>query len=328
MTAEELASLKNLGADIRDAVYKTSFSEWTYENKAAVSTLEAAADEEWKGIDAAAEIQQAWLDDSLARETLKEETSRLIDRHGAVTTRIISWAGEKKTYLEGREEVSSVSEVDVACELLEAFTKELEVNLTPQLASLRSLGAEIAAAKHSSSLSNWHYDEVPKILGAESQAEAALAELKAPAAARKVFLDELHAREVKRENLRLEYANGVTSFKNFIVDTLVSVKALRPAGSGGQGADDPQGAFGHSLDDVDKFGVALASEDAAIMAEASSREKLFSNAAAALQADGLEYAIHSALTLDDCNVLKEDLAAGLRCRRELFSGELERYVTP
>jgi len=99
-------------------------------------------------LDAAAVLKQAYLDDALARTTLKKKVLLLANQHLEQYDRISKWADQKAAYLSTVEDIGDVASALVQLRLLEAFVTEKSNTTTTTVSTLRELGQEVLNTKY------------------------------------------------------------------------------------------------------------------------------------------------------------------------------------
>lgn len=102
----------------------------------------------WSRLDAAAVLKQAYLDDALARTTLKKKVLLLANQHLEQYDRISKWADQKAAYLSTVEDIGDVASALVQLRLLEAFVTEKSNTTTTTVSTLRELGLEVLNTKY------------------------------------------------------------------------------------------------------------------------------------------------------------------------------------
>eukprot|EP00051_Salpingoeca_urceolata_P017390 m.236470 g.236470 ORF g.236470 m.236470 type:complete len:1366 (+) comp18939_c2_seq7:236-4333(+) len=310
-----LASLKQLGGETREAVYKTKHSEWTLpaDVKDAVSALEQAADDTFEKHAGLAETKQAYLDDALAREQLRSKVLLLADRHAGVFGRMQDWAGQKDTYLKTTEDVHSIADAQVCLRLLEAFDTEREQLWSTTVASLEQLGAEVLATKYNTDLSSWEFPTPATITDSEATLDAAKTSLTSASAAKKKVLDADLAREILRENLRLDFASESTAYERFVKDTCIFVGAR---------SDDPTAGF--TLQQFEQLGSEQATECTSIRADSKNLTAAYEKPFNELASYGSTDNPYTTLTVESLKMLEQDLEVALDTRDQDYQTGLAR----
>jgi hypothetical protein len=170
MTAGDVAALKTLGAEIRAAEYKTTYSQWVYEQPTEVSALETEVEASmWTELDTLRSAKQAVLDDDLAREQYKEATRLKVKNHTEMYNAIDTWSQAKLAYLNTKEAISNSEQAKTQLSLLDTFETEKEGMHVTSVASLIAVGDEIRAAEYKTTLSQWKYEHPAQVAALETQ---------------------------------------------------------------------------------------------------------------------------------------------------------------
>eukprot|EP01090_Pellita_catalonica_P019472 TRINITY_DN6651_c0_g1_i1.p1 TRINITY_DN6651_c0_g1~~TRINITY_DN6651_c0_g1_i1.p1 ORF type:complete len:984 (-),score=317.79 TRINITY_DN6651_c0_g1_i1:120-2789(-) len=121
--------------------------------------------------------------------------------------KITAWGAKSKTYLEKKEEVSSVSEALLNLKLLDAYDKEASGVQSGTFAKLQSLGAEIVGER---------YEKSDDIQARETELQSTFADLKKLSAAKRPILDDDLAREVFKQDARLMQRQHKRAHENIL----------------------------------------------------------------------------------------------------------------
>ncbi|EDQ86636.1 uncharacterized protein MONBRDRAFT_28031 [Monosiga brevicollis MX1] len=207
ISAGAVAALNQLGQEIRDATYSTSYSSWQYEQPDEVSALESRITTRWAELDGLATEKQAVLDDHLAREEYAEQTRLLAGQHLDQHNRLQAWATEKQAYLDVRETVDTVQDAHYHLSVHQAYVGDKATVTAADLASLQKLGANILARSYKTALSAYTYEEPASITDREASLAAAWQQLDAASAVKLPILEDHLARNVFQEKVRLWVRN-------------------------------------------------------------------------------------------------------------------------
>eukprot|EP00043_Microstomoeca_roanoka_P017478 m.182433 g.182433 ORF g.182433 m.182433 type:complete len:1285 (+) comp16641_c0_seq1:297-4151(+) len=204
VTEGSVASLKQLGEQIRSAEYSTALSHWRYEAPQDVKELEEQIEDTlWPELDKLASTKQVLLEDDLAREQFKEEIRLQVQNHASSYELLEAWCREKLVYLSSKEVVHSSEDAKGHLSLLHAFEEKKAGMLETSVRSLRALGASICKAKYTTSLSTWVYEHPEQVQGLEEQIGLRWAEMREKSEQKRLVLEDDRARELYAEETRL-----------------------------------------------------------------------------------------------------------------------------
>ena len=312
--AAEVAALKSLGGDVLETEYMSPHSEWRYGAPEAITAAHDAADALMARLREACAAKQAVLDDDLARELYAEKTRLLAGRHVEGGSKCATWAGEKAAFLQSDLVVHSIREAQVGTSLLEAYGSEMERFTAISVASLKALGEEVLARQYKTELSAYVYERPEEIREREAEVDEHWAQLATLSAARAKTLADLLARELRKEELRIEFADAAEGLKRFGVDVVARI---------GTQAEQKL-LFGHTLAEVEAYGPKLAAGDeatAARLAEERARIDALVTEMAGLvrateqfdraQEEAATAALDDSLTVDDADADPKDAEAAL-----------------
>jgi hypothetical protein len=180
-----------------------------------------------------------------------------------------------------------------------------------QLAAFNKLGKELLEAKYKTDLSEWAWETPEDVQGRLDYGSSSWSELEASSAAKKTKLDADLVKELRKEELRVNWAKLSDEFSGVSRDTCASA---------------PNTMFGFVLEEVEAFQATLVSMDADVAAKASELKGKYDP----VWAEMLELGVrtpenpYSKLTPDDMEQAQAALAAALAARQERFNLELEK----
>lgn len=249
--AGDVASLIALGTTIRTTEHKTEYSQWTYEHPADVTGLEDQAQDLLKQLDTASVAKRAVLDDDLARELYAEETRLIAGQHVDKGLQCANWATEKTTYLQSDVVVHSIREADVALSLLDAYETE-KANFTEvAVGSLKTLGKQILDRKYGTTHSTYVYENPGDIRERENDIDSHWKTLDELSSSRRSTLRDLKQREVRKEELRIEFSDRAGDLVRFCDDATSMIGT----------ASEQKIMFGFSLKEVEAYDATITSQD-------------------------------------------------------------------
>ena len=196
MAAGANTTHSKLGADIRAAEYKSTYSQWKYEKPEQVSALETQVQGFWALLTEKSDEKQRVLDDHLVREEYAEQTRLLAAQHDNRHSQLTAWGAEKLAYLAVREDINTVQEAHYQLSVHDAFVKEKQAITASAVASLKVLGQTVLAREHKSSYSNYVYEHPTKITDREGALDAQWSSLDQQSSVKLPILEDHLARNV------------------------------------------------------------------------------------------------------------------------------------
>eukprot|EP00055_Hartaetosiga_balthica_P011900 m.55751 g.55751 ORF g.55751 m.55751 type:complete len:1252 (-) comp7769_c0_seq1:791-4546(-) len=315
MTAGAVANLKSLGEEIRNAKYETEHSSWTYENPSAVQKLESDVELVWNTLTSKHNTKKAMLDDDLARELYAEQTRLMASRHSQLHDTITSFVQTKTQQYHETIVVSCIADAQFLLSQLASLEEERIATQSSTVVSFKKLGAEVLARKYTTSLSTYVFEDPTSVSTRESVVDDSFATLATDASGRKATLDDLLAKEQKKEELRLEFASLAVSHQRTSADKIASI-----------GTEDEQRTMhGFTLEEVEAYNGILTTDEADTRATAKSRTAAYTSVLtqmSELECNDNPYTTHTAETLASAWV---DVEAVLHGRRTFYDSELQRH---
>jgi len=247
----QLVSFQALGKDICSAEYKSEHSSWAYGDGAEILKIEGEVTDLLQKLTTAHAAKLAILEDDLARELFAEETRLLAGQHTDQATHCAHWATEKSAYLGEDIMVHSVRDAQVALSVLAAYDQEKARFTATSVTSLTELGKVVIARKYETTHSSYTFETPEEITERETEIETHWVALDTHAAARKKTLDDRLAREVRKEELRVNFANAASKVVAFVDDRVAIIG----------GSEDQKVEFGSTIQEVESHGLVLDSKD-------------------------------------------------------------------
>lgn len=312
-----LVGLKSLGNDIRTAKYATAHSQWVYDKPADVTALETKLDRAWATLASTSAQKKNVLDDELAKHLYAEQTRLMAREHANKHAQCSAWATEKKAFLQSPTPVASIGDALAHLSLLESYNKEKASFTGSAVASLKTLGKEILARKYQTSLSSYTYEAPQDIKAAESAIDALWSELATLGQARLDNLNKLHQIEVRKEDLRLEFADLASDTARIVNEGLLRIGT----------AEEQKTLCGSTLDETVNYGKQIATEDAALTAALDTKKTAYEKVAAelvSLSCTDNAYTDQSVVTL---GALRAKINTAVDARKTLHAAELEVQKT-
>jgi len=283
-----IAQLKKLGAElVRER----------YERKAEVLQREQSIDAHWATMAQLSAQKRPVLEDDLAREVFREELRQKGVQHADRHTRLVTtWYTEKAEYLAAREEITCISEAQVALGKLQAFANEKAETTATAVAALKALGQEILTAKYETQYSSHVFPTPDEITGRENDIDTKWAELDAAAAEKRAYLDECLAREQRKEELRLEFARLAHDLERWVKDTCENLAVAM---------------FGFTLEEVEAYAAELEQSENAINTAVASKKAAYEAVWADMQAMNFSDNPYTQLTVEQLAEFEAQLAEAL-----------------
>jgi hypothetical protein len=207
LTNTSVPAIKALNEEILTAEYKTDLSKWAYPKKDEIEASGKYIDDSWATLGANSAQKKLVLEDDLARETFREEIRLCnlehVDRHAKIET----WIKIKEDYLAVREEIDTIEKANNALSTL-AATEQAKVDMAKTAVSaFTTLGNKIVTAEYKTDLSQWVSPDIADVQARETFVTEKWAAMSTASADKKTLLDAELAREIKKEELRLQIAN-------------------------------------------------------------------------------------------------------------------------
>jgi len=247
--------------------------------------------------------------DDLAREQFREKLRLWAADHALKQSEIKTWAGNATVLLQKKETCNSIAEANKNLANLEAYEADKSDWTNINVAALKKLGAETIAAEYKTSLSHYKYPTPQDITAREQVIDSQWEELAKLAAEKKKVLDEDLAREIKKEELRLKFANLAGDFQRWEIDQSKDVKSSH---------------FGFTLEEVEAHSAILDQKDEQIKKIANEKTTACNQVLhelSELKVTTNVYTQHNSASLAAIN---SSLQSALHGRREAYAKELAR----
>ena len=310
-TAGALASLKALGAKINSTAYLTEYSSWKYPEPEAVKALEDAADMLWAELAEKSARKKATLDDDLARELYAEETRLLAGQHCGKYDACCAWATEKLAELEIEPKVASIGDAQLLISLLDAHDAEKAGLTAGAVASLKQLGAIVCARAYKTEISEYEYENKAEISEREAGLDSKWSALDTLSSTRHAKLEALLASEIRKEELRLDYADAAADYTRFCADKTAYLGT----------AEEQRTVFGSSLAEVEAYAERLSQHTDALTTAADTRRAAYT---APVNEGMHENNPYTNITVSELEASRALLDAALSGRQANFDTELTR----
>lgn len=301
--------LKALGQEILNAEYKTEYSAYTYDQADELREHELTIDDHWTNLAAAAAEKRRWLDDSLAREQFKEELRMQASQHHDRYEKLSAWCQEKEAYLAVREEIGCVADAQMHLRLLDAYDAEQGENEESAVAPFKDLGQRILGAEYKTDLSEYRYHLPDDITTEEANIDQYWAKLSGLSGEKRQYLDTCLAREQRKEELRVAFAEAADDFTRFANSSAESLELA---------------LFGFTLEEVEKYAEELQASTATITASLAEKKDVYTRVWADIEAMGFNDNPYTTLTVADLAASEAALTAALEGRQQRYDAELAR----
>ncbi|KAJ5078026.1 spectrin alpha chain [Anaeramoeba ignava] len=268
-----------------------------------------------------AEIKKAILDDHLKREEFIEKVRQMNVDHKDKFDKLVNWFKTKKTYLEFREEINSVSEAKTQLNLFDTYLNEYKSIKETRVIEMNKFGEETISQKYETELSNYVYDitqyqgktfrenKFKDITDRHDDMNNKLEELSKLAIIKKEYLDKCLQLETDKEKVRLAFANSVSEFGAF-VKLEIENASLRD--------------FGFTLDEVESFKKVIEDNEKEVLSRAEVMKKECEKAKEEMDSLKVIKNPYTKLTLEDINNSLQSLKNSLNERMKAYEIELQR----
>jgi len=301
--------LKALGQDILTAEYKTQYSEYRYHLADEIREHEASIDDHWVKLAAATAEKRRWLDDSLAREQFKEELRMQASQHHDRFQKLTAWCQEKEAYLAVREEIGSVADAQMHLRLLDAYDAEQKENESSSVAPFKELGQRILGAEYKTELSEYRYHLPDEITSEEGEIDQYWGKLCGLSAEKRQYLDQCLAREQKKEELRVAFAEAADDFTRFGASSVESLELS---------------LFGFTLEEVEAYASELKANNETIANTMAEKKGVYEGIWAEMQSMNFSDNPYTTLTVEDLTKTEASVNAAIEARQGRYDAELAR----
>ncbi|EGD73339.1 hypothetical protein PTSG_12249 [Salpingoeca rosetta] len=314
-TEGNVASLKAMGNEVRTTEYKTELSQWKYEKPDTLVALESEIDAKWQELDQKAAAKKAVLEDDLARELFAEQTRLMASTHSSSHDNLMSFAALKQKQYAEDIVVNSIADAQFLLSQLDSLEQERKTVQDSMVVSLKQLGKDILGRQYKTAHSSYTYENPAEITGHEAAVDEAFASRASEAAARQSTLQELLAKEERKEELRLEFASLAADFIRMTNDKIAEI-----------GTQDEQKVMhGFSLDEVEAYETTLLSEEQELSNATAARQKEYKAALTEMDSLGVTENAYTKLTSADLDAAQGKLDAAVQARRSFYEQERERH---
>jgi len=173
----------------------------SFEDIKTTQAREAALAASFEEMTALGANKRAILEDDLEREKFAEQVRGWNHDHTRKYDKLVSFLAEKKTFLESKPSINSVSDAKLALGLLTAYESERKLVAESNLPSLKELGDKVRGAKYETKYSKWVLPDLIKAQERETEIDTAFQQLDMLSSKKLNILKDALAREEFRENL-------------------------------------------------------------------------------------------------------------------------------
>jgi hypothetical protein len=337
----DFESLKAVGKTLLARNYSTGHSSYNYEAtkysepvyekaepaaRAAIGEHETWVAGKLETLSQASTIKKAVLEDHLARETEAARVRMLGRQHDDMAAKVSLWMDRKEAYLVARTPIKCVADATTQLSLLARYRAEKEAFEGSNLKTLYELGQSVLAAKYASPLSSFSYDHIayaePKYDKDVPENRARLEEHLATAHTRWEKLGKLeaelhtvlttaHQLELKKEQLRLDFAHGALSFTKWSHEIAGNL-AIE--------------SFGLTLEEVQAHKASVDSSSTELKQQGNTRFVAVKGLAEELSSLHVSDNIYTTLGMGDVEGALKALVAAVEARDAAFAAELQRQI--
>eukprot|EP01105_Mastigella_eilhardi_P022510 TRINITY_DN5543_c0_g1_i1.p1 TRINITY_DN5543_c0_g1~~TRINITY_DN5543_c0_g1_i1.p1 ORF type:complete len:1716 (-),score=541.94 TRINITY_DN5543_c0_g1_i1:60-5207(-) len=340
MHESQVEELLRIGKDLLGRKRETSLSFYEYEKttyaspkfeedrkdlRQAVIDHENFVTNKWQEMDALATRKMEVLKDHLQRETCAVNGRQQGQQHNDVYNKLHSWIVDKDTYLKSRSSINSIGDAQVQLTLFEQYKQEYSM-MEPSLLSFYKLNESILNNNYSSDLSSYQYehmkysepefdDDKPEVKAAlvehDSFVKSHQAELNDMANALSTELQAALALEIKKEQLRLEFAHLALEFVKWSKETRDSLNIE---------------VFGFTLEEVQAYQQTVNNSKAKIAEIATDNLGEVLKVHASMTEAGVKENIYSQITVQELQDAQKMALDSLAARNTAFDKELARQI--
>eukprot|EP00808_Paulinella_micropora_P017274 g24501.t1 len=195
ITLPKLEPLKKIADDILKAEYKTELSEWKYETPDEITTRNKYLEDTFAGNAELSTKKMEVLQDSLARETFKQEIEKKNRTHLDKYKALQRFVDESQAYLDKKEPVNSIAEAEMNLAAHHSYMAEQAEQEKSQIPALHNVGKDILEAEYKSALSEWKFPNPEEVKDRENKIATGFTKLTVDAATKLKVLDDDLLRE-------------------------------------------------------------------------------------------------------------------------------------
>eukprot|EP01105_Mastigella_eilhardi_P007218 TRINITY_DN18728_c0_g1_i1.p1 TRINITY_DN18728_c0_g1~~TRINITY_DN18728_c0_g1_i1.p1 ORF type:complete len:1570 (+),score=567.85 TRINITY_DN18728_c0_g1_i1:44-4753(+) len=341
MQDTQVAKLFGIGKSLMAREYKTNLSSYVYdktfysapefnehipEHRELIVNNETWISQKWQEMGELAQRKMHVLEDHLKRENHAVIVRQQGQQHKEMFAKLKIWIDGKEDYLKQRPVIDSIADAQVQLLSLQQYNAEYKMMESTSIVGFFKLGKEISDSKYSSELSEYAYEHMiykePNFDEDRPEIRAALdehtqfvsshqQELSNLANKLKEDLDASLAQEIKKENLRLEYAHAALEFNNWSKETSEAL-AIE--------------SFGFTLEEVQEYKKTIDSTTEKITKDAAVRLAAVISVHTNMVDSGVKQNIYTQVTVPNLEQAKVDALAAVAKRNEAFEKELARQT--
>jgi len=296
-----------LGKDVLAAKYETSYSHWTIENPEQIGHRQGEIAGLLDKLTALSATKLEILTDDLHREKFRERLVQQNKQHIAIHAKIGVWEAASMAYLGATDAFDSIADAESNLRRFEAYTIDKNDVTSVNVAALKKVGHDIVTAKYETKLSKYVFPTPNEVRDRESDIDHKWKALDSAAAAKKSALDKALALELKKEELRLQFANLARDYTRW---------------AGAQAQTAGQAVFGFTLAEVSAFD--CKGKNAHITSESATKRKHPDDVFAEAAGLGVRDNKYTDLNPNSLKTSSEALEAALEAKQKRYDDELAR----
>ena len=255
-------------------------------------------DAAWKALEAAELAYSAKLLSELARQ---EKLEALANRFHNKANLLGQFTAGKKNLLDSaNKNFSTVGQVQVSLQLLDAFDSDLD-GAKPRLQAVEQLGAEIVAD---------HFRDSASVSSKVEELKGKFGDLHNASGARRQELEAELKKQQHQEELRKEFAKLAREFERYLKDNSENARDFT--------------SFGDTLEDVEAYSAKLAEETSSTLAAADQKRGGVEKVDADLKATGASDNRYTHLTVNDLVARQNNLKELFEQRKAAYDQELAK----
>eukprot|EP00457_Paulinella_chromatophora_P000620 gb/GEZN01000620.1/.p1 GENE.gb/GEZN01000620.1/~~gb/GEZN01000620.1/.p1 ORF type:complete len:1267 (+),score=297.19 gb/GEZN01000620.1/:91-3891(+) len=302
-------SLKSVGELILSAEYKTDLSQWKFPTPEEVKERETTVSTGFEKLTKISNEKMLVLEDDLTREQFKAKLRLWNLQHTSLHDQLSAWIKENKAYLEKKDDCDSVADAHNNLKVFDAYTKDKADITSLQYEALFKFGKNILSEKYKSDLSAWEWETPDDVKARDAYVAGAWTELDALSAIKKGVLDENLKNELRKEELRVEFAQVASAFSRWARDVVGEAKSAQ---------------FGLTLAEVEAFGAVLDKKHAEVEARTTTDKSQYEKTNKEMTELGVTVNPYTEITMAALEQSQTAVAEAVKARKAAYDVELAK----
>jgi len=223
--------------------------------------------------------------------------------------KLTAWCQEKEAYLAVREEIGSVADAQMHLRLLDAYDAEQTETEGNTVAPFKELGQHILAAEYKTELSEYRYHLPDEITSEEGEIDQFWTKLSGLSAEKRQYLDQCLAREQRKEELRVAFAEAADDFTRFGASSVESLELS---------------LFGFTLEEVEAYAAELKTSTETITNTMAEKKGVYEGVWSEMQSMNFSDNPYTTLTVEDLATTEGNVKTAIEGRQQRYDAELAR----